>query len=281
MEKIVVVFEPTKVKEKNNKVTTTHTCHFPFVEHTKPIIVSKIIINYDTPINVINLLNCSFKLGKRHVYGFKEILFATVFYRCLLYKRKCKIFENKLVIRPVDMCINSCVSVFDSQQTICYETPTNCRFSTTEQLSIKIVLKTSDQCDLEKTVAAYRILNPVHGVYFGEPRFVVITQKNDVFDITSMSYSIDVSDSLCRKCESYDVTQHDMIIKKFGDYKIYFIPLQFIKDQTLNFTSIYGITDLLKSKYLIDQPQTGLTDMTILTDIPNAIECCHVMCVEM
>lgn len=288
MEKFDIVFEPTKTKEKNNKVTTTHTCKFPFTEHTKPIIVSKIIMNYDRPINVINLLDCSFKLGKRYTYGFKEILFATVFYKCLLYRQKCKILENKLVIKPVDMCINSFISVFDSQQTTCYVAPNECRFRTSEQISIKMVLKTSDQRDVEQTLSVYRILNPIHGVYFGKPRFIVVSGTTssypideDTFDITSVSYSIDVSDSLCIERNSHIVMPCDIIVKKIGDYEVYFIPLQFIKDQTLNFTSIYGIANLLKSKYLIDQPQTGLTDMTISTDIPNAIEACHIICVEL
>jgi hypothetical protein len=289
MEKFDVIFEPTKTHQKYNKTFITHSCEFSFPEQTKPIIVSKIIIKYDEPINVINLLDSSFKLGKRHIYGFKEILFATVFYKCLLYKRKCKITDTEMIIKPFNMCINSFVSVFDSRQTTEYIMPSKCRFKTNENISIKIVIETtdanfshseSDQCDLEKTVAAYRILNPFNGVYFGEPRFIATTQKNDEVDIINMSYTIDVSDSLSIKCDNHIVTPCDMIIKKIGDYKIYFIPLQFIKDQTLNFMSIHDITDLLKSKYLLDQPCTGLTDINISTDPPNVIESCHIICIE-
>lgn len=296
MEKIDVSFEPIKTKQKDNKVITTHTCKFPFTEQNKPVTVSKIIMTYDKPININDLLDSSFKLGKRHIYGFKEISFATVFYNCLLYKQKCKISENKLVIKPYNMYINSFVSVFDREQTTKYFTLNDCRFRTTEQISMKILIETTDNYDLDKTLSAYRIPNPFNGVFFGDPRFIVVSretesrmigeallrvsQKNDTFDIINMSYTIDVSDSLCIESDNHIINQCDMIIKKIGDYDVYFIPLQFIRDHTLYFTSMRDITDSLKSKYLIDQPCTGLTDINISTYPPNAIEICHIICVD-
>lgn len=259
--KIIVSFEHLFF---SNETYNYYNCNVPNINRDLDTKIIKIKITTEEQIDLVNVLNSKITFYDAYEptkYNPKcSFELQSIFYRCILRKRPCKIKENTLTLKPKNEWVFFDI---DSDFFDVIHLRTNKNLKIYVQLTLKQKIDTPDNYD--ETVFTVPIYIP-NDETFEYALFVSFIRP--VSDKTIINYM---------SCQIFDKLFYttNFIVKTIGNYNVYIATP--IKYDDTELVSLRDIKKCIETPSFYNLMSACISNITISTDPPNAIIPCYLI----
>lgn len=223
------------------------------------ISIKRAKIKSEEQLNITELLKSTIVIeNDRYDSG---LSFSTIFYDCLLKNKKCKLTDNKLILKPKNVCINHALMIVNDRDGIRFDyEPVSCVSITLHLpmlLSIKMTFNVTETFNKPESLIS-ALLPLQSGIdQLISPLFITFSYFDDEkTKVNNITYTIN---------QQYHYECHEIIQKKFGDYVVCIAPIltEHLVDDVVDISSIDDVQKFTKSLHHVSIKPCIFSDICV------------------